>query len=175
MLKKLIKLVKALNSNANPNQIAFAAACGFLLGFMPKTNALWYILFLLFCFLRINKAAFFLITVLCSLLTPYLDPLFHTIGCAVLEYSPLIPTYQKMLDIPFVPLTGFNNSIVMGSFLTGVLIYIPVFFLFRILVVSYRKNLRDKIRQSKLMKAFYKSSLVKKIADISAEVAPWQK
>ncbi len=174
MLKKLINLVKALNSNANPNQIAFAATCGFLLGFMPKNNALWYVLFLLFCFIRINKNTFFLITVLCSLITPFLDPAFHTIGIRVLEFGPLIPAYRILMTVPFMPLTKFNNTIVMGSFLTGVIVYIPVFFLFRVLVVTYRKHLRDKIIQSKLMKAFYKSSLIKKIADISAEVAPWE-
>ena len=51
MLKAIIKFFKALNSNVHPGAVAHAVCLGMILGFMPKTNALWYILtvFFLLC------------------------------------------------------------------------------------------------------------------------------
>ncbi|HAK68458.1 MAG TPA: TIGR03546 family protein, partial [Treponema sp.] len=46
MLKAFVKLIKALSSNTAPGEIAHAFAWGVILGFMPKDNALWYILFI---------------------------------------------------------------------------------------------------------------------------------
>ncbi len=177
MLKKLITLIKDLNGYANPNQIAFAVSFGVILGFLPKNNGIWYIMFFLLCFFRINKAAFFFITLFCSLITPFLDPFFHRAGTFLLEYQPLIPLYQTMLSVPLVPLTKFNNTIVMGSFISGILLFLPIFILFRTLIVIYRKWIRDWVKNTKVVKLLYKLPLIQKLSELSAitsEVASWK-
>ena len=78
MLDFLIKILKAINSNSHPGEIAHAVCCGMILGFLPKENALWVILTVFFLFLRINKVFFVLSTVLFSLLAIILDPFFGT-------------------------------------------------------------------------------------------------
>ena len=85
MLKAIIKFLKAINKNSHPGEIAHAICCGMLLGFMPKNNALWYILFIAFLFMRIQKSAFVIFTFLFSLAAPYLDPAFDLIGYTVLK------------------------------------------------------------------------------------------
>lgn len=48
MISYIAKLLKSLNTNSHPGEIAHAVAIGVLLGFMPKDNALWYLLFVFF-------------------------------------------------------------------------------------------------------------------------------
>ena len=54
MFAPIVKLFKSLNTNSHPGEIAHAVAIGMVLGFMPKNNVLWYILFVCFLFIRIN-------------------------------------------------------------------------------------------------------------------------
>ena len=48
MLKFIVKLLKALNSNSHPGEIAHAVCLGMLLGFLPKDNIFWFIIQFLF-------------------------------------------------------------------------------------------------------------------------------
>lgn len=171
MIKFITNIFKTLNSNSHPKEIAHAICCGMLLGFMPKTNALWYVLFFIFCFLRINKACYLLFTILFSMITPFLDPIFDKIGFAILSYEPLIPTYIKMLEIPYLPLTRFNNTIVMGSLASGIVLYIPVYIIARLIVRLWRSVIRQAFVNSKLVKAFYKIPLISKFISVSKELS----
>lgn len=171
MIKFFTKILKSLNSNSRPSEIAHAISCGMILGFMPKNNLLWYILFLTFCFLRINKACYLLFTILFSLVTPYLDPLFHKLGYSILSFEPFIPAYVKMLDIPYLPLTKFNNTIVMGSLASGIIMYIPMYIIARLFVHLWRKVIRQAFINSKLVKAFYKIPFISKIVSVSKELS----
>ena len=55
MLGYLLNLFKSLNSNSHPGEIAHGVALGVIMGMMPKDNALWYILFVFFFFIRIKR------------------------------------------------------------------------------------------------------------------------
>lgn len=171
MIKFITKIFKSLNSNSKPGEIAHAICCGMILGFMPKSNLLWYILFLLFCFLRINKACYLLFTVLFSLVTPYIDPIFNKIGYSILSFEPLFPTYRRMLDIPYLPLTKFNNTIVMGSLASGIVLYVPMYIIGRLLIYLWRKVIRNAFINSKIVKAFYKIPFVSKMISVSKELS----
>jgi hypothetical protein len=52
MIAQIVKFLNALNSNRNPSEIANAFCLGLMLGFMPKNNALWFIIFVFFFFVR---------------------------------------------------------------------------------------------------------------------------
>ena len=175
MIKFITKLFQSLNSNSHPGEIAHAISCGLILGFMPKNNALWYILFLIFCFLRINKACYLLFTFLFSMITPFCDPFFDKVGYAILSIENLYPFYTKMLDVPFLTLTKFNNTIVMGSLASGIVLYIPVYIISRLIVYLWRSVIRQAFINSKLVKAFYKIPLVAKFISVSKELAKWKK
>lgn len=170
MIKFITQILKTLNSNSKLSEIAHAICCGMILGFMPKSNVLWFLLFFLFCFIRINKACYLLFTILFSLVTPYVDPLFNKIGYWLLSIDSFIPTYQKMLEIPFLPLTKFNNTIVIGSLFSGIVLYLPVFILTGLFVYLWRKVIRQSFINSKLVKAIYKIPLISKISAISKEI-----
>jgi uncharacterized protein (TIGR03546 family) len=169
-LKYIIKLVKSLNSNAHPGEIAHACAFGALLGLMPKDNALWWLIFIFTLFMRINKGSYFIFIIIGSLLAPHLDGFFDSFGYLILMLPQCTSLFSKWLDIPFVSFTKFNNTIVMGSFLTGIITYIPIYIILRLFVMVWRKYIASALSNSKIVKAFYKIPFVHKIAGIATEM-----
>ncbi len=167
MLKALIRFFKALNSNSHPGEIAHAVCLGMILGFMPKSNALWYILTVFFLFVRINKGSFILFTFLFSLLAPVLDNLFDTIGWWFLNIDKFKLFFAWLLEIPFVGFTRFNNTIVMGSLLASLALYIPVYILVRVFLKYWRAFIAPAVRKTKLVVFLSKLPLIVKIGEMA--------
>lgn len=166
MLKKLIKFFQALNKNANPNEIAHAVCLGMMLGFMPKGNLFWYCLTIAWVFLRINKGALVIFTFLFSLLAPLLDPIFDNLGYFILTLDFMEPVFTAILNVPLLGFTKINNTIVLGSLISSLILYIPVFFLARLFIFAWRNTLAAKIRKTKLIKFLKKIPLIKKIGEL---------
>ncbi|MBR2363344.1 MAG: TIGR03546 family protein [Spirochaetaceae bacterium] len=171
MLGYLLNLFKSLNSNSHPGEIAHGAALGVIMGMIPKDNVLWYILFVLFFFIRINKAVYLLVTLGVSLCIAPADMMLDAMGYQVLMFEPLVPVYRQLLEIPFVAYTKFNNTVVMGSLAAGLILYIPVYVLIRLLVKLWRTVLAPKITASKLWVGMKKLPLVEKIVSKSQAIA----
>ncbi|MBQ1644365.1 MAG: TIGR03546 family protein [Treponema sp.] len=169
MLSYIFNLLKALNSNSKPGQIANSFCIGLILGFMPKSNLLWFMLLVFFSFIRINKCGYGIMIILGSLTAWLLDPLFDQIGYAVLTFAPMENFYAWLLDVPFVGFTKFNNSILAGSLVFGLLAYIPLYFLMILFIKVWRNSFAPAFNESKFMKAFYKIPLVKKIVSLASE------
>ena len=164
MLNYIVKITRALNANSKPEQIANAFCIGLMLGFMPKNNLLWYLLFVFFLFVRFNKSGYFIMLIIGSLIAPLCDGIFDTVGYAALTFKPLENFYSTLLDIPFVGFTRFNNSIVCGSLICGLIIYIPLFILTLFGIKAWRKYIAPRFNNSKIFKLFYQIPLVGKIA-----------
>ena len=167
MIKALTTLIKSLSSNTNPGALAHAFCCGMLLGFLPKNNILWYILFILICFMRIQRTVFSLSTLTFSLLSPLFDPFFHNIGFWILSLEKASPFYSFLLNIPFVAFTKFNNTIVAGSFVFGIIAYIPLFVLSILFIKLWRKYFAEKIRNTRIVKIMKGIPFVQKISEIT--------
>ncbi|MBQ3650521.1 MAG: TIGR03546 family protein [Treponema sp.] len=147
MLAPLIKFLQALSNNTAPGQIAHGFALGMILGLLPKDNLLWYLIFVFFFFFRIQRGVFSLSVIIWALIAPLLDPYFDYLGCYILTYGSLQPLFRTLVNIPFVAFTGFNNSVVMGSFVCGVCAYIPIYVLTRLFVFVWRKYLAKYVRK----------------------------
>lgn len=169
MLKAIAKLLGAISSNTRPGAIAHAVSCGVLLGFMPKDNLLWYILFIFILFMNIQRGAYALSILLGAAFTVFLDPLFDSVGYSILTVESMKPYYASLLDIPFVAFTKFNNTVVMGSFVCGVAAYIPLYVLARLFVWTWRKYLAEKVRKLKIAAVLKNIPLVEKIAGMMGE------
>ena len=108
-------------------------------------------------------------TLLGSALAVGLDPLFDTLGCQILTIESLKGFYASLLEIPFVAFTKFNNSVVMGALAFGIVLYIPLYFLGRFFVFSWRKWLTPIFMNSRVFKAIYKLPLIEKIVSLAGE------
>lgn len=170
MLSYIIKFLKALGANSKPSQIANSFCIGFILGVMPKNNLLWWLVFVFFMFVRINKAGYFIMMLIGAFVSPYLDPTFHKIGEFVLTYEPLVPVYSKLLEIPFVGFTRFNNTIVCGSLVGGLLAYLPLYIFMLVFIWVWRKWIAPFFNRSKVVKMFFQLPLVRKLTSKLAEI-----
>ena len=130
-------------------RIVHAMVCGFILGLMPKNNLLWCLAMFFILFFRINKPIYVIMILLGTLISPLFDGIFDTIGYSFLTVKALGGIFGTLLDIPFVAFTKFNNSVVMGAFLCGLVLYFPLYLLFNLLVSLYKKNLFPRIKESK--------------------------
>lgn len=163
MLDFVIKILKAINSNSHPGEIAHAVCCGMMLGFLPKDNALWILLTVFFIFLRINKVFFVISTVLFSFFAVLLDPVFDQIGYFLLNIDFVTPFFATLLEIPFVGFTKFNNTIVFGSLISSIVLYVPVYWIVRLLLRTWRTYLLPIVRKTKLVAIVSKIPLIKKL------------
>lgn len=163
MWKPLIKLLKALSSNTDPGAIAAGFSSGILLGFMPKNNLLWYILSIFILFLYIQRTTFVLAMALGSLLSGLLDPSFNQLGILILSNEKMIPAFSAALNVPFVSLTKFNNSVVMGSLVCGIVLYVPLFFLVKLFVYLWRKYVAQYFQNTKIIKFIKKIPFISKV------------
>lgn len=174
MFSYITKLINALNANIKPSQIANGFCLGLILGFVPKTNLLWYLLFVFFLFVRVNKGAYLLFTLVGTLLAPVCDTLFDNVGYFVLTFPRFESYFSYLIDIPFVGFTRFNNTIVMGSLACGVIAYIPVFALAVIFVRLWRNSIAPAINNSALAAALRKAplvgSIIKKVAEAKLDL-----
>lgn len=169
MIKPLTKLIRALSSNTRPGAIAHAVSCGILLGFLPKNNLLWYVLFVFILFMNIQRGAYALCILLGSALTVFLDPVFDSVGYSVLTAEGMRSAYAALLNIPFVAFTKFNNTVVMGAFVCGIIAYVPFYFLGRLFVWLRRKFFAEKVRKLKITAVLKNLPLIQKIVEMIGE------
>jgi uncharacterized protein (TIGR03546 family) len=152
LLKQLYAFFKLLNSDTGTNQLAAGLALGVVIGFSPMLSLQTILVFIIVFFFRIQLGAAFLSGFFFKLVAYILDPVSDSIGRAVLESSGLRPLFVTMYNMPILPFTRFNNSIVMGSGIVGFILAVPAYFMFKKLVVKYRIVVWSRIQNSKIWK-----------------------
>ena len=154
MLKMIAKLLAVLNSETDPAQISLAFCFAVVTGFTPLLSL--HNLFVLFMvlILRVNLSAFILGTAFLSGLAYLLDSIFHEIGLVVLKAGFLKGVWTALYNNTIFRMENFNNSIVMGSLVVSLLLFLPVFFLSNILIRRYRSNLLSWVEKTKIMQVF---------------------
>jgi uncharacterized protein (TIGR03546 family) len=160
LIKAIAKLLVALNGNAKRGQIAAGFAWGLLLGLIPLGNFFWIALFLISFFFNHNHGAKIFSMALLKFCTPFLAPLLDVFGWGFLHIEALQPLFITMYNMPFVPFTKFNNTLVAGGLVSGLILFIPAFILFMLLIPLYRNTVAPAIRNSKLFRAIAKSPLM---------------
>lgn len=154
LLQQLFKFFKLLNSDTGTNQLASGMAAGIILGFAPFLSLQTFIvLFCVFIF-RVQLGAAFLSAFFFKFVAFLFDPAADILGRKVLEAASLRPLFTELYNMPLVPLTRFNDSIVMGSMVVSFLLVIPMFFVFKALIQKYRSTVVAKFKQTKFWKFF---------------------
>jgi len=161
MVNAIVKLIKALNGNIKKSQIAAGIAWGVLLALIPAGNFYWVALFLISLFFHHNHGSKIFSMAVLKLFAPLLAPALDAFGWEVLHFSALQPLFTSMYNMPFVPFTKFNNTLVAGGIVGGAVLWLPVFGIFMFLVPVYRNTLAPKIRNLKIVKAVGKIPLLK--------------
>jgi uncharacterized protein (TIGR03546 family) len=154
LLKLLQSLVKALNSDGTPGQVAAGIALGAVFGLTPLVNLHNLVLFVLAVILNVSFPGVMLGW---ALFLPFgfaLDPVFDAVGRLLLVGTPvLLPFWTWCYNTPLVALTNFNNTIVLGSVVVWAAALLPLFFLLRWLVTKYRATVYARLQRTKLFQA----------------------
>jgi len=169
MLKMIAKVLKVLNSDADPTQISLALGFALVSGLLPFFSPLSLLVLFVVFLLRVNLSAYFLGTLLFSGAAYLLDPLFHRIGLAVLTAAPLEGLWTALYNSTLWRIQRFNNSVVMGGLVFAVLCFAPLVLLSNALVRRYREHVLAWVRKTKLMQAITAS----KFYDIYSRVSGW--
>jgi uncharacterized protein (TIGR03546 family) len=161
MIAMLAKLLKALNSESAPGQIALAFALALITGLTPVFSFHNVLVLLIACFVRINFGAFLLGTLFFSGVAYLLDPMAVALGESILTNPDMKNFFTGLYQSDFWRATRFNNTLVLGSFVIAMIAFIPVLLLSRWLILAYRHKLMawvDKLKITKVLKAskFYK-------------------
>lgn len=161
LLKQLFGLIKLLNSETGHNQIAAGVACGFILGMTPILSLQSLLVFIVIFFFRVQAGAAFIAAFFFAFIAWVFDPLFHYFGSFVLTAPPLQGLWTSLYNMPLVPLTRFNNSVVMGSGVVAILLFPVIYWGTKKLVIKYRETVVARIKSTKFWKALQATSLYK--------------
>jgi uncharacterized protein (TIGR03546 family) len=161
LLKAIAKLILALNGNVKTSQIAAGLAWGVPLGLIPAGNIFWIVLFIVTFFFKHNHWSKIFFMLIVKLLSPLFIYQLDNFGWFVLHFEKLVPFFTTLYNMPLVPFTKFNNTLVMGGIVGGVILWLPVFIISTILIHAYRNTIAPLIRNSKIVKAIGKFPLLK--------------
>ena len=154
IIKQIINLIRLLHSETGQNQIASGLALGVFLGFAPFLSLQTLLVLMIVFIFRVQLGAAFLSAFFFKFVAYILDPVADPLGRWALENESLRDLWKTMYNEPFLPMTRFNNSIVMGSLLISIVLTPLLFFLFRFLIMRYRSELVHRLEKTKAWKAF---------------------
>lgn len=152
MLRIVAKFLRVLNSETEPGQISLAFCFSMIAGLTPISSPHNILVFLLVLLLRVNLSAFLLGLALFSGVAYLLDPLFHSIGLAVLTANPLESIWTSLYNVTIWRIERFNNTVVMGSLAFSLFFFIPLLFLSNAGVRRYREHVLKWIQKTRVMK-----------------------
>ena len=150
----LAKLVKILRSAASPNQIAAGFVIGMVIGLTPFWTLHNLVLIIILIILNINIGTAIYSFILFSAIAYLADPLFHHIGYFLLvDMESLKNLWTFLYNLPFVALSRYNNTVVMGSLVIALLLTVPMYFLAKSGIIYYRENIDKKMQKWKIVQA----------------------
>ncbi|MFQ5603916.1 MAG: TIGR03546 family protein [bacterium] len=169
-LKFISKFIKVLRSGESPPLIASGFTLGFVVGLTPFWTLQNMLLLLIAIVTKVNLAAVFFSLFLFSFVAYLFDPVFHNLGFFMLAQVEAIKgLWTSFYNTPILPFTRFNNTVVMGSLITAIVLAFPVYLLSQKGIVAYRRSWAEKLENLKIVKAVKGSVVFKwyvKIRDL---------
>jgi uncharacterized protein (TIGR03546 family) len=159
LIKLIQSIIKTLHSAGTPGQVAAGMALGSALGLTPLVNLHNLFIFSVLVLLNVSFGGGMLGWMLFVPIGFLLDPLFDKIGLSLLTAPSLRPLWTDLTNTPILPFTNFNNTVVLGSFVSWVVLAIPIFFAARYGVTRYRTTVGERVRQSRFYKAITASQV----------------
>jgi uncharacterized protein (TIGR03546 family) len=156
MLTLLARILKVLNSEASPWQIGWAISLGLLAGLLPF-GILTLLIVLLVCLFTVNLATFILVWGLCSGLMFILG---DSLEALTWQYAQSPALLQLLAQSETLQMLHLHHTLVLGAFVLGMLLLVPVAWLGTVLVKQYRGRVMSKLQQWKVVQMLKASKLV---------------
>jgi len=159
LFKLLHTLVKALNSEGTPGQVAAGMAIGLCFGLTPLLSLHNIVVLAVAMLTTVSFPGVMLGWAVAVPVGFMLDPLFHRIGMALLTSDGLTPAFVWIVNTPVISLSRLNNTIVLGSLVAWVALLVPAFFVFRYLVARYRKDVYERLERTRFFQVIKASKV----------------
>ena len=124
-----------------PHRLALGFTLGMMLGLLPKDSLLFYGLGLLSILSTGNLACLACGAILFHFLGHAMDPQLHQLGLAALTYPAMESTWTQLSEVSWMGWTRFNNSIVMGGVVAGLVLAFPIYLMSRLLFARFGTRL----------------------------------
>lgn len=160
LVKLVQSLVRALNSEGTPGQVAAGVALGAVVGLTPIANLHNVLILSLVLILNVSVPGAVLGWLFSVPFGFALDPLFDLIGrTLLLDVSPLAGIWITIYNTPVLALTNLTNSIVLGSLVGWMVLALPIFLFARWGIRRYRATIYARYRDAKIFKAIRASKV----------------
>lgn len=160
IIKFVQSLAKALNSEGTPGQVAAGMAFGACLGLTPLLSLHNLAIVGIVLFFRVSVPGATLGWLIFTPLGFALDPLFDSIGAALITGTPALePLFVWMYNTPVIALGRPTNTIVVGSLVTWMVMGVPIYFGARRSVGLYRATIYERYKDAKIFRAMKASKL----------------
>ncbi len=161
IISQLQSLIFALHSKDSPRQIAAGFAIGSLAGWVPFNLLYSTTILLLLYVLNVNTGFGILGIAILTLFSYLIDPWAGKLGEWLLTGIPALkPLWTFLYNLPIVPFTRFNNSVMLGSLVIALILAWPIYKLAFWGVLQYRARWKDQIEQWRIIKWANASKLV---------------
>lgn len=166
MIRSVVSLIRNLQSNASPTEVASGAVLSLYIGFTPWSGSHQLFLFLLFFFLKINRTAALLLLPLMKLIYLLgLSYLADTAGFYLLTEVPALAGFWSWVThAPVLAYLNLNQTVVLGGFVIALVLSVPFYFLMCWLIGLYRRSLGQKVARWKVTRWLNGLGIVKWIS-----------
>jgi len=147
----IFKFLKELNSATSSKMLVLAIVLGLISGFLPVVNIVTLLIFLVIFIFRVPIGLFSASFSFFKFIGYLLDPTFHNIGLFLLKSSSLNSFWTYLYNLPFFRWSGFNNTIVVGSLFTGIILGTVLYFILLKLTDIYRATIFEKLKTKKYL------------------------
>jgi uncharacterized protein (TIGR03546 family) len=164
------KILAVFNANVRPSEIAGGIALALLAALVPAGNLLWFGLLLVVFIVKVNQAIFFVFLAIFKLIAFIFDPALDALGYVILTTPALQNLFIEMANTPLVPWTRYNETLVMGGLVGGILAFIPTVVLSILLIKVWRNKLHALLVNSKIYKAFMSWPVISSLAKLGGKI-----
>jgi uncharacterized protein (TIGR03546 family) len=138
LLRPLTSLLLAILEEQSTALVAASITYGMILGFVPKDNLLAVALGCMLLAWRFNLTVGTTSAAIFSGIAAMFDAVAEPLGRAVLTHPQLVDLWTWLYQVPLMPWTRFNNTVVMGSLLLALGLATPTYLTVHYFLARFR-------------------------------------
>ncbi len=154
-------------------QLAAGVSVGSALGFLPLISLQTLVFLAVPIVFRVSFRTFLLGWIAAIPFGFMLDPIFDRIGSALLSAPALTPLWVTASSTPMIPLTSFNNTVMLGSFCFWIVMCGPLYLLSRLAVARYRDALEGLLSKGPALERLGQSGVVRRLLGLHKHQRGW--
>ncbi|TQV88417.1 TIGR03546 family protein [Aliikangiella coralliicola] len=159
MLAILAKILKVLNSEQSPGQLAMAVSLATIVGITPLLSLHNLLILLVVLWFRVNLTIFLVFWPLMTILGLAIAPLAEQLGLQILQAPALVPMWESFYNTLIGRWSNFNYSGVIGALLIAIVLSVVLYPTSKYLINQYRDKWLEKFEQYHIVKVLKASKL----------------